>query len=84
MTVSPLSSLPQTSLPCVDTVVLDVERLGAGQTSGSQRAPLSEHNHPSISLEPLSPPHPETTPRTPADVTVAITSKNLKNRLDHH
>lgn len=63
-----------TSLPCVDTVVLDVERLGAGQTSGSQRAPLSENDNPSISLEPLSPPHPETTPRTPADITVAITS----------
>ncbi|KAK5603800.1 hypothetical protein CRENBAI_000949 [Crenichthys baileyi] len=63
-----------TSLPCVDTVVLDVERLGVGQTSGSQRGPLSDHNQPSISLEPLSPPHPETTPRTPADITMAVTS----------
>ncbi|XP_012713585.2 E3 ubiquitin-protein ligase RNF130 [Fundulus heteroclitus] len=63
-----------TSLPCVDTVVLDVERLGVGQTSGSQRGALSDHNQPSISLEPLSPPHPESTPRTPADIAVAITS----------
>ncbi|XP_032411165.1 E3 ubiquitin-protein ligase RNF130 [Xiphophorus hellerii] len=63
-----------TSLPCVDTVVLDVERLGVGQTSGSQRVPLSDQNQPSISLEPLSPPHVETAPRTPADITVAVTS----------
>uniref|UniRef100_A0A096LVN9 Ring finger protein 130 n=1 Tax=Poecilia formosa TaxID=48698 RepID=A0A096LVN9_POEFO len=59
-----------TSLPCVDAVVLDVERLGVGQTSGSQRAPLSDQNQPSISLEPA-----ETAPRTPADITVAVTSK---------
>ncbi|CAN9514559.1 unnamed protein product [Ophioblennius macclurei] len=63
-----------TSLPCVDSVVLDVERLGASQTSGSQRALLSDTNQPSISLEPLSPPHSEATPRTPADITIAVTS----------
>uniref|UniRef100_A0A4W6BPZ1 Ring finger protein 130 n=1 Tax=Lates calcarifer TaxID=8187 RepID=A0A4W6BPZ1_LATCA len=65
-----------TSLPCVDSVVLDVERLGVSQASGSQRAPLGDSNQPSISLEPLSPPHPEATPRTPADITIAVTSKN--------
>lgn len=70
----PFVLFAQTSFPCVDTVVLDVERLG-GHTSGSQRAPLRDQNQPSISLEPLSPPHSETTPRTPADITVAITSK---------
>ncbi|GLD68808.1 E3 ubiquitin-protein ligase RNF130-like protein [Lates japonicus] len=42
--------------------------------SGSQRAPLGDSNQPSISLEPLSPPHPEATPRTPADITIAVTS----------
>lgn len=63
-----------TSLPCVDSVVLDVERLGVGQASGSQRAPLGDSSQPSISLEPLSPPHPESTPRTPADITIAVTS----------
>ncbi|KAM4555146.1 E3 ubiquitin-protein ligase RNF130 isoform 1-T2 [Odontesthes bonariensis] len=62
-----------TSLPCVDSVVLDVERLGVGP-SGSQRAPLSDSSQPSISLEPLSPPHAETTPRTPADITTTVTS----------
>ncbi|XP_073343244.1 E3 ubiquitin-protein ligase RNF130 isoform X1 [Pagrus major] len=63
-----------TSLPCVDSVVLDVERLGVSQASGSQRGPLGDSNQPSISLEPLSPPHPEATPRTPADITIAVTS----------
>uniref|UniRef100_A0A3Q3VV30 RING-type domain-containing protein n=1 Tax=Mola mola TaxID=94237 RepID=A0A3Q3VV30_MOLML len=64
-----------TSLPCMDSVVLDVERLGISQESGSQRMTLGENSHPSISLEPLSPPHPEATPRSPADITVAVTSK---------
>ncbi|CAJ1059300.1 E3 ubiquitin-protein ligase RNF130 [Xyrichtys novacula] len=63
-----------TSLPCVDSVVLDVERLGVSQSSSSQRAPLNDNNQPSISLEPLSPPHPEATPRTPADITISVTS----------
>ncbi|KAM7000028.1 LOW QUALITY PROTEIN: E3 ubiquitin-protein ligase RNF130 [Tautogolabrus adspersus] len=63
-----------TSLPCVDSVVLDVDRLGVGQTSSSHRAPLNDSNQPSISLEPLSPPHPEATPRTPADISIAVTS----------
>lgn len=63
-----------TSLPCVDSVVLDVERLGVSPASGSQRAPLGDNSQPSISLEPLSPPHPEATPRTPADITIAVTS----------
>ncbi|XP_026186856.1 E3 ubiquitin-protein ligase RNF130 [Mastacembelus armatus] len=63
-----------TSLPCVDSVVLDVERLGISQASSSQRAPLGDSIQPSISLEPLSPPHPEATPRTPADITIAVTS----------
>lgn len=63
-----------TSLPCVDSVVLDVERLGVSQTSGSQRALLSDSSQPSISLEPLSPPHPEAASRTPADITIAVTS----------
>ncbi|XP_042274599.1 E3 ubiquitin-protein ligase RNF130 [Thunnus thynnus] len=63
-----------TSLPCVDSVVLDVERLGVSRASSSQRAPLSDSSQPSISLEPLSPPHPEATPRAPADITVAVTS----------
>ncbi|XP_026199072.1 E3 ubiquitin-protein ligase RNF130 isoform X2 [Anabas testudineus] len=63
-----------TSLPCVDSVVLDVERLGASQASGSQRAPLTDNSQPSISLEQLSPAHSEATPRTPADITIAVTS----------
>ncbi|XP_008325026.1 E3 ubiquitin-protein ligase RNF130 isoform X2 [Cynoglossus semilaevis] len=63
-----------TSLPCVDSVVLDVERLSISQASSSQRAPLSESNQLSISMEPLSPPHPEITPRTPADIAIAVTS----------
>uniref|UniRef100_A0A3Q4M2Y2 Ring finger protein 130 n=1 Tax=Neolamprologus brichardi TaxID=32507 RepID=A0A3Q4M2Y2_NEOBR len=62
-----------TSVPCVDSVVLDVDRLGASQAPGSQRAPLSDNNQPSISLEPLSPTHSEATPRTPADITIAVT-----------
>ncbi|XP_031697018.1 E3 ubiquitin-protein ligase RNF130-like [Anarrhichthys ocellatus] len=45
-----------TSLPCVDSVVLDVERLGVSQASGGQRLTLGDQ--PSISLEPLSPPPP--------------------------
>ncbi|KAG7218137.1 hypothetical protein INR49_020588 [Caranx melampygus] len=59
-------------LPC--NMVLDVERLGVSQASGSQRALLGDNSQPSISLEPLSPPHPEATPRTPADITIAVTS----------
>uniref|UniRef100_A0A8C7ZVM5 E3 ubiquitin-protein ligase RNF130 n=1 Tax=Oryzias sinensis TaxID=183150 RepID=A0A8C7ZVM5_9TELE len=62
-----------TTLPCMDSVVLDVERLGVSQPSGSQRAPLSDSMQPSISLEPLSPPYYVATPRTPADITVAVT-----------
>ncbi|KAM6923506.1 E3 ubiquitin-protein ligase RNF130 [Xenentodon cancila] len=64
-----------TSLPCVDSVVLDVERLGVSQPSASQRTALSDSDQPSISLEPLSPPHAEATPRTPADITIALTSR---------
>lgn len=64
-----------TSLPCVDSVVLDVERLGVSQAAGGQRLTLGDSNQPSVSLEPLSPPHPEATPRTPADITIAVTSK---------
>ncbi|KAF7648739.1 hypothetical protein LDENG_00152520, partial [Lucifuga dentata] len=56
------------SLPCVDSVVLDVERLGVNQASGSQRTQLGDSSQPSISLEPA-------TPRTPADITIAVTSK---------
>ncbi|KAF1385164.1 hypothetical protein PFLUV_G00127830 [Perca fluviatilis] len=63
-----------TSVPCVDSVVLDVERLGVSAASGSQRAPPGNSGQPSISLEPLSPPHPEAPPRTPADITIAVTS----------
>ena len=59
----------------MDSVVLDVERLGISQESRSQRVTLGENSHPSISLEPLSPPHPEATPRSSADITVAVTSK---------
>ncbi|XP_045913109.1 E3 ubiquitin-protein ligase RNF130-like isoform X2 [Micropterus dolomieu] len=66
-----------TSLPCVDSVVLDVERLGISQASSSQRAPLGDGNQPPISLEPLSSPHSEATPRTPADITIAVTSKSI-------
>lgn len=66
----------QTSLPCVDTVVLDVDRLGDAQPPGGQRAPLNDGGQPSISLEPLSPAHPETTLRAPADITVAVTSES--------
>lgn len=80
MTVSVPPICSQTSLPCVDSVVLDVERLGVSQSSGSQRAPLSENNQPAISLEPLSPTQAETTPRTP-DITIAVTSKNTQQRL---
>lgn len=68
------------SLPCVDSVVLDVERLGVNQASSSQRAQLGDSSQPSISLEPLSPPHPEATPRTPADITIAVTSGHFFNR----
>ncbi|XP_067374549.1 E3 ubiquitin-protein ligase RNF130 isoform X2 [Channa argus] len=63
-----------TSLPCVDSVVLDVDRLGVSQASGSQRTPLSNSNQPSINLEPLSPPHSEPSPRTAADITITVTS----------
>ncbi|XP_061895995.1 E3 ubiquitin-protein ligase RNF130 [Entelurus aequoreus] len=63
-----------TSVPCVDSVVLDVQRLGVAQASGSRRAPLNDRRQPAISVEPLSPPHPEATPRTPADIAIAVTS----------
>lgn len=68
----------------MDSVVLDVERLGVSQASGSQRAPLSESNQPSISLEPLSPPHPEAMARTPADITIAVTSKRRRHASQHN
>lgn len=57
-------------------MVLDVERLGASQASGSQRVQLADSSQPSISLEALSPAHSEATARTPADITIAVTSKN--------
>ncbi|TDH07263.1 hypothetical protein EPR50_G00104060 [Perca flavescens] len=69
-----------TSVPCVDSVVLDVERLGVSVASGSQRAPPGNSGQPSISLEPLSPPHPEAPPRTPADITIAVTSGHFFSR----
>ncbi|XP_029020604.1 E3 ubiquitin-protein ligase RNF130 [Betta splendens] len=69
-----------TSLPCVDSVVLDVERLGVSQVSGNQRAPLSDSAQPSISLEPLSPAPSDATPRTPADITLVVTSGHFFNR----
>lgn len=62
----------------MDTVVLDVERLGVSQAPGSQRTLLSDNNQPSVTLEPLSPPNPEATPRTPADITIAVTSKDRR------
>lgn len=66
---------PQTSLPCVDSVVLDVERLGVSQASDGHRMLLGEGNQPSVNLDQLSPPHAEATPRTPADISIAVTSK---------
>lgn len=63
----------QASLPCVDSVVLDVDSLGLSQTSSSQGATLSHASH-SISLEPLSPP--QAPPTAPADITTALTSEN--------
>ncbi|XP_054648394.1 E3 ubiquitin-protein ligase RNF130 [Dunckerocampus dactyliophorus] len=68
-----------TSVACVDSVVLDVERLGVAQASGSQRAPLNDRRQPAISVEPLSPPHPEAPPRTPADIAIAVTSGHFFN-----
>ncbi|XP_028316319.1 E3 ubiquitin-protein ligase RNF130 [Gouania willdenowi] len=65
------------SLPCVDSVVLDVDRLGVSQTSGSQRALLSDSSQPSISLEPLSD-HDEPS-RTAADISVAVTSSSFSS-----
>ncbi|XP_034038117.1 E3 ubiquitin-protein ligase RNF130 [Thalassophryne amazonica] len=62
------------SLPCVDSAVLDVDHLGVRQPSSIQRAPLSDSSQTSISLEPLSPRHPEATPRAPPDISVAVTS----------
>lgn len=70
-----MSMCSQTSLPCVDNVVLDVERLGISQASGSHRMLLGDSNQPSINLDQLSPPHTEATPRTPADVSTAVSSK---------
>uniref|UniRef100_A0A674PFU7 Ring finger protein 130 n=1 Tax=Takifugu rubripes TaxID=31033 RepID=A0A674PFU7_TAKRU len=64
-----------TSLPCVDSVVLDVERLGISQASGSHRMLLGDSNQPSLNLDQLSPPHTEATPRTPAEVSIAVSSK---------
>uniref|UniRef100_H3CLJ4 Ring finger protein 130 n=1 Tax=Tetraodon nigroviridis TaxID=99883 RepID=H3CLJ4_TETNG len=57
----------QTSVPCVDSVVLDVERLGFAQASDS--------NQPPVNLDQLSPPHAEAAPRTPADISIAVTSR---------
>uniref|UniRef100_UPI003AAD239B E3 ubiquitin-protein ligase RNF130-like n=1 Tax=Centroberyx gerrardi TaxID=166262 RepID=UPI003AAD239B len=68
------------SLPCVDSVVLDVDRLGASQASSTQRTALGDSSQASISLEPLSPPHPEVTPRTPAEINIAVTSGHFFNR----
>lgn len=70
-----MSMCSQTSLPCVDSVVLDVERLGISQASGSHRMLLGDSNQPSVNLDQLSPPHTEATPRTPADVSIAVSSK---------
>ncbi|KAM8848122.1 E3 ubiquitin-protein ligase RNF130 [Synchiropus picturatus] len=67
-----------TSLPCVDTMVLDVERLGSSQGSAGRR--VSDRSQPAISLEPLSPTLPETMTRTPADITIAVTSGNFFSR----
>ncbi|XP_034722376.1 E3 ubiquitin-protein ligase RNF130 [Etheostoma cragini] len=69
-----------TSVPCVDSVVLDVDRLGVSVASGSHRAPPGDSSQPSISLEPLSPPHPEAPSRTPADITIAVTSGHFFSR----
>ncbi|KAM3866769.1 E3 ubiquitin-protein ligase RNF130 [Diretmus argenteus] len=68
------------SLPCVDSVVLDVDRLGASQASSTHRTVLGDTSQASISLEPLSPPHPEATPRTPAEINIAVTSGHFFNR----
>lgn len=62
----------------MDAVVLDVERLGPTAPPGGQRASRSEQ--PAVSLEPLSPPHAEVTPRTPADISIAVTSKDVACR----
>lgn len=63
-----VSLCPQTSLPCVDSLVLDVERLGVSQAS--------DNHQPSVNLDQLSPPHAEATPRTPADISIAVASKS--------
>ncbi|XP_029917939.1 E3 ubiquitin-protein ligase RNF130 [Myripristis murdjan] len=68
------------SLPCVDSVVLDVERLGAAPSSSTQRTVLSDSSQASISLEPLSPAHSEAPPRTPAEINIAVTSGHFFNR----
>lgn len=70
-----MSSRPQTSVPCLDSVVLDVERLGVGQASDSHRMLLSDGNQPPVSLEQLSPPPAEAAPRSPADIGIAVTSE---------
>lgn len=59
----------------MDSVVLDVERLGATQASDSQRTLLAHSSQPAGTLDQLSPPHAEATPRTPADISIAVTSK---------
>lgn len=69
-----MSICPQTSVPCGDSVVLDVERLGVGQASGSHRLLLGDSTQPSMNLDQLSPPHAEATPRSPADISIAVTS----------
>lgn len=61
----------------MDSVVLDVERLGVSQASGSQRVTLGDNSQPSISLEQVSPPPTEATPRAVTDITVSVTSKKI-------
>lgn len=69
----------QASLPCVDSVVLDVDSLG--QTSSSQGGTLSHASH-SISLEPLSPP--QAPPTAPTDITTALTSEGTHTCTKAH
>lgn len=70
-----MSTCPQTSVPCVDSVVLDVERLGMGAAPGSRRVLLGDSSPPPATLDQLSPPPTEAPPRTPADVSTAVSSK---------
>uniref|UniRef100_A0A674MBM2 Ring finger protein 130 n=1 Tax=Takifugu rubripes TaxID=31033 RepID=A0A674MBM2_TAKRU len=73
-----------TSLPCVDSVVLDVERLGISQASGSHRMLLGDSNQPSLNLDQLSPPHTEATPRTPAEVSIAVSKRSHGGELSSY